>query len=845
MKIKVSTKILTVIAVATVIWALAVARPMKGAESGEILAATRDGYHISIDIAVRYRMPIIEWLLKKASGFRASDNSAGGLSDEVTSAAREQAGAGNIEVIFSDGGAPFTKAVSDSIRSVHIKKGHKVISSPAAAVKLLAGEGELFLHTHSRMTGKNILILGMDGIDWNVINELVASGRLPNLERMIREGASGNLQSIKPFLSPLIWTTIATGALPEKHGVIDFVTAGPHGGSIPINSTKRKVPALWQMAGWGGLRVAFVGWLASWPAEPVNGFILSDRTFSSTMPRGNTTDDSASGKTWPTSLAKEIRPIIEKSYAESDRLLPSFFGARSDEDKKFMEEFDAKTKCVATMRSSLLNFIASRDTGLYLLREKKPELAAVYFETTDIASHQFMEFAPPVHAGIPGLESKIFSNTLFRTYEIMDEIIGEYLAAAGDEYDVLVISGYGFKTGAVRPLVSGSLEGRSAAGGHRGAGVIIALGPDIRKAAKINGASIIDITPTILFALGLPVATDMPGKILSDMFTDDFTKNHEPTKISSYDWIMPRMQQSSAASAPGEDKEALDKLKQLGYIGAKTGGGSPEPGARTEAPKETVESREHNNLGMRFMSEGHFIKAAAEFRKATESGGANSSVFSNLGNAYMKSGQFGDAEKAFSKAITIEPNKAPNHVNLGVLLLETKNYVEAERELRLAIQLDPSFAEAYDNLGLVYYRTGRQYQAVNYYRKAIALDDGSAAAHLNLGITFWEIDNFAAAAVELEKAFSLNPQYAQRSKLVLAAGISHFNTGNAAAAADGIGRALALDPRAPQAHFYLGLIAEQKGDTAASRREYELELSVFPGNNEARARLQNLKIRAK
>lgn len=78
------------------------------------------------------------------------------------------------------------------------------------------------------------MILGLDGVDPDVVSELVAEGKLPNFERLQREGASARLMSSPPLLSPIIWTTIATGRQPVDHGIAHFTLEDPATGkTIP------------------------------------------------------------------------------------------------------------------------------------------------------------------------------------------------------------------------------------------------------------------------------------------------------------------------------------------------------------------------------------------------------------------------------------------------------------------------------------------------------------------------------------------------------------------------------------------------------------------------------------
>ena len=67
-----------------------------------------------------------------------------------------------------------------------------------------------------------LLLLGIDGATWRVLDPLLQAGNLPNLKRLIARGASGVLRSFEYSASPVAWTTIATGKMPAKHNIKDF-----------------------------------------------------------------------------------------------------------------------------------------------------------------------------------------------------------------------------------------------------------------------------------------------------------------------------------------------------------------------------------------------------------------------------------------------------------------------------------------------------------------------------------------------------------------------------------------------------------------------------------------------
>jgi predicted AlkP superfamily phosphohydrolase/phosphomutase len=98
----------------------------------------------------------------------------------------------------------------------------------------------------SRRGHTKVILIGLDGATWEVIEPLRAAGKLPAFDRLVREGASGVALSIRephPYESAALWTTVATGLHPEAHGILANAM-----GDLAPTSNMRRVKALWNIA---------------------------------------------------------------------------------------------------------------------------------------------------------------------------------------------------------------------------------------------------------------------------------------------------------------------------------------------------------------------------------------------------------------------------------------------------------------------------------------------------------------------------------------------------------------------------------------------------------------------
>jgi predicted AlkP superfamily phosphohydrolase/phosphomutase len=356
---------------------------------------------------------------------------------------------------------------------------------------------------------RRLIWIGLDGADWGYLDALSAAGGLPNWSKLVREGYAAKLESFLPLLSPLVWTTQETGVGPDVHRVLDFQEVDPATGLlVPVSEASRKVPAIWNVASAHGRRVGVVGFWATHPAEKVRGFFLSDRI----DPHG--AGAVSDGTAYPESLDETVRRVVARETKISTEDLISYLAVTDAEVRALPASPDFENPV-----SALSALIGTTRVTQRLARElydsERPDFLAVYFKGTDEVGHLFGRYAPPRLACVEETAYERFHRVPATYFGMVDAIVGQWMRRAREDGAVLVItSDHGFRWGADRPCGSASSEEATAAFWHRPTGVLVAWGEGIQPAPADSHPSALDVAPTLLTLMGLPIDPEMRGSAL-------------------------------------------------------------------------------------------------------------------------------------------------------------------------------------------------------------------------------------------------------------------------------------------------------------------------------------------
>ena len=428
-------------------------------------------------------------------------------------------------------------------------------STPAASVETTDTETRKRREAGGRAP---VIWLGLDGLDWELLDRLAAQGRMPNWKRLTAEGYTAKLKSFMPVLSPVVWTTIATGVGPDVHRILDFQEVDPKNGQkVPISGDSRAVPAVWNVASASGLTVGVVGWWATHPAEEVKGFFVSDHAspiLFKDLPRA--------GVAYPKALAAGVEQIIARDGRVSDAELARFVDVPPDEIARLRASGQALDNPIVALSNILGATRTQQRIARDLYDRTLPDLMVVYFEGTDGIGHVFASFEPPRMACVSEADFARYHRAVDEYYALVDRMIGQWMRRAEEDGATLVVnSDHGFKWGEDRPCERSSLNPSTAAFWHRLDGVFAAWGPRVRRGQPRGAATVFDVAPTVSALLGLPVDRAVRGGVIAGAFEG----LSAPPKKDLFRTITVRRVQAEAMS----DKEASDyaqRLRNLGYL---------------------------------------------------------------------------------------------------------------------------------------------------------------------------------------------------------------------------------------------------------------------------------------
>lgn len=392
-----------------------------------------------------------------------------------------------------------------------------------------------------------VVMILIDGGSLDFVSTATVEGRLPNFGKILDSGAAMHLATLRPTQPEPVWTSVAAGKLPTKTGVRSSARYLVRGSKEPIellpdscfshglvrfgvvteilhSSPSIRARTLWSILGGAGIPVGIVGWPLTYPAQPVRGFLVSDE-LDRLGDAPLDPDDHAVG--YPAETLPVVRFAVEgRSWAD----------ALAGGELAWPVPRDVVTQVFAGRP-----FATDR---LYeqiwrtLSAQIPVRVTAVRFRGIDAAGHYFLRYARArLFGDVSEEETRKYGRVLEAAYTIVDAVIGRAMASLSPGDLLLVVSGFGMEPlSPGKRLLERAMGNRELTSTHERApdGFLLAYGSEVAPGRKVR-ASVVDVTPTLLYYLGLPVGRDMDGYARTDVFRREFTVERPITFIPTYD----------------------------------------------------------------------------------------------------------------------------------------------------------------------------------------------------------------------------------------------------------------------------------------------------------------------
>ncbi len=559
---------------------------------------------------------------------------------------------------------------------------------------------------------KRVLLIGWDGADWKMIEPLLENGQMPNLERFINGGVMGNIASLTPMLSPILWTSIAAGKHADKHEILGFAEPDGATGNIrPVTSTSRKCKAIWNILSERGLKCGVINWFASHPAENINGFVVTDRFAHAAGPPDKEWPVPANA-VHPVELVEELRDCRVHPAATTPMQVLPFI-------PKLTELDHGKDSNLHQLRLLLANCATTHSVATWLMHTQQWDLMAVYYDTIDRFAHAFMEYHPPKMDHVSQDDYERYKDVMTGCYRFHDMMLGRIMQLAGDDTTIILLSDHGFHCDRLRPAGSSKIRDGRPVAWHRLHGILAITGSSVKKDQRVYGASLLDIAPTILGMLGCPVPKDMDGHALTQIFDSDPVGFDE---IDSYETPQDDYPSFDAEEDPWLVQQMLSRLADLGYI----------EGDSTEG----VVLDRARNLGQVYASTGRPAKAIEQYEKVLAKKPDDKGCKIAIASCRLQMGQLDECEQAVKQILTDKADAPQANLYIGMIAFRRGDTTKALKHLERAEKADPRLPGLHCQIGNVYLRRKRWVDAERAFTKALAIDGDSAEAHDGLGVAY-------------------------------------------------------------------------------------------------------------
>jgi predicted AlkP superfamily phosphohydrolase/phosphomutase len=365
-----------------------------------------------------------------------------------------------------------------------------------------------------------VVVVGVNGMEWDILRPLLLQGKLPNLSKVIKNGTYGKLRTVSAPNCPRVYSTMFTSTKPEEHGVTGFIVGG-----ITANTNMLKEEPIWSYLSKNGVSVGMANVPATFPVMPVNGYMISGM-----LTRGKNCEDgvlcapklsevAGGDPVYPAAMKAELLKNVGDFYIDCERM-PSAEQLRGHESE-VIDAWLARVNLIREQQTKLFD---------YLLTNHPTDFTWVVQSCEDRTGHWLYPIAP-YNAGYNPKISGVRPDAFPSQYVAFDSVLGSVLKHVDENTYLFIISDHGIK-----PLrefeetdphahmdhekTTPVIAKHDFADGDDVPGSFIAMGPGIKHDLRLMGfeASVYDVTPTILHIYGIEQPKQMRGHVLSEIF---------------------------------------------------------------------------------------------------------------------------------------------------------------------------------------------------------------------------------------------------------------------------------------------------------------------------------------
>jgi len=268
---------------------------------------------------------------------------------------------------------------------------------------------------------QNLIVLGLDGATWDLVDPLIAAGELPNFRQLKERGAWGEVKTA--YLgSPVIWTAIFTGKDRDKFGDPFF----------GIDRARLRARRIWEIAARQGLRIGVLHPLLTWPPLETDGFVIPD-----IFAMGPETYPSRYEPFQKLYLSRHGGNLLQQAYY----FLRSFLLAGGPDVAfsalRFLISTALRPQFLNTFRRRL-EVVTRMDFRLFLKlhRTYRPRLCAFHLHAVDTVSHKYWQYKD---------KTGPYSGVINNFYRLADRFLGRVMRRMDEDTSLVVLADHGFQ----------------------------------------------------------------------------------------------------------------------------------------------------------------------------------------------------------------------------------------------------------------------------------------------------------------------------------------------------------------------------------------------------------------